>query len=149
MTTLMRDNQLKRVSFVSDFIIWFNFINFKLLLFFSQSRALFVNFRSLQTRFLQKNCNLQRDSIQTRIIGAEVERAEHLTTTIIAHIFFSFKQIMLSAVTGVRVRVAPKPLKQSLRHHICGPSYKASAIVNYVSRVVPDLKIPHFMTLEL
>ena len=29
-----------------------------------------------------------------------------------------------------------------------GQSYKASTIVNYDSRVVPDLKIPHIMTLE-
>ena len=29
-----------------------------------------------------------------------------------------------------------------------GQSYKASTIVNYNSRVVPDLKIPHIMTLE-
>ena len=30
----------------------------------------------------------------------------------------------------------------------CGQSYKASTIVNYDSRVVPDLKIPHVTTLE-
>ena len=30
----------------------------------------------------------------------------------------------------------------------CGQSYKASTIVNYYSRVVPDLKIPHITTLE-
>ena len=29
-----------------------------------------------------------------------------------------------------------------------GQSYKASMIVNYDSRVVPDLKIPHITTLE-
>ena len=32
---------------------------------------------------------------------------------------------------------------------VCGQSYKASKIVIYDSRVVPDLKIPHIMTLEL
>ena len=32
---------------------------------------------------------------------------------------------------------------------ISGQSYKASAIVIYDSRVVPDLKIPHITTLEL
>ena len=31
----------------------------------------------------------------------------------------------------------------------CGQSYKASTIVNYDSRVVPDLKIPPIMTIEL
>ena len=31
---------------------------------------------------------------------------------------------------------------------ICGQSYKASTIVIYASRVVPDLKIPHITTLE-
>ena len=30
----------------------------------------------------------------------------------------------------------------------CGQSYKASMIVIYDSRVVPDLKIPHITTLE-
>ena len=30
-----------------------------------------------------------------------------------------------------------------------GQSYKASTIVIYDSRVVPDLKIPHITTLEL
>ena len=30
-----------------------------------------------------------------------------------------------------------------------GQSYKASTIVIYASRVVPDLKIPHITTLEL
>ena len=32
---------------------------------------------------------------------------------------------------------------------ICGQSYKASTLVIYDSRVVPDLKIPHITTLEL
>ena len=31
----------------------------------------------------------------------------------------------------------------------CGQSYKASTIVIYDSRVVPDLKIPHITTLKL
>ena len=31
----------------------------------------------------------------------------------------------------------------------CGESYKGSTIVNYDSRVVPDLKIPHITTLGL
>ena len=31
----------------------------------------------------------------------------------------------------------------------CGQSYKGSTIVNYDSRVVPDLKIPQIMTLVL
>ena len=30
-----------------------------------------------------------------------------------------------------------------------GQSYKASTIVNYDSRVIPDLKIPHITTMEL
>ena len=30
----------------------------------------------------------------------------------------------------------------------CGQSYKASTIVIYDSRIVPDLKIPHIATLE-
>ena len=30
----------------------------------------------------------------------------------------------------------------------CGQSYKASTIINYDSRVVPDWKIPHITTLE-
>ena len=29
-----------------------------------------------------------------------------------------------------------------------GKSYKPSMIVNYDSRVIPDLKIPHIMSLE-
>ena len=33
-------------------------------------------------------------------------------------------------------------------HLICGQSYKASMIVIYASRVVPDLKIPHITMLE-
>ena len=32
--------------------------------------------------------------------------------------------------------------------YTCGQSYKASTIVIYDSRVVPDLKIPHITTLE-
>ena len=32
--------------------------------------------------------------------------------------------------------------------HHCGQSYKGSMIVIYDTRVVPDLKIPHIMTLE-
>ena len=31
----------------------------------------------------------------------------------------------------------------------CGQSYKGSTIVNYDSRVVPDWKKPHTMTLKL
>ena len=30
----------------------------------------------------------------------------------------------------------------------CGQSYKHFTLVNYESRVVPDWKIPHIMTLE-
>ena len=30
----------------------------------------------------------------------------------------------------------------------CGQSYKASTIIIYNARVVPDLKIPHIMTLD-
>ena len=37
---------------------------------------------------------------------------------------------------------------QSLLFKTCGQSYKASTIVIYASRVVPDLKIPHITTLE-
>ena len=33
--------------------------------------------------------------------------------------------------------------------NISGQSYKASTIIIYDSRVVPDLKIPHITTLEL
>ena len=33
-------------------------------------------------------------------------------------------------------------------NHYCGQSYKASMIINYNSRVVPDLKIPRITTLE-
>ena len=32
---------------------------------------------------------------------------------------------------------------------LSGQSYKATTIVNYDSRVLPDLKIPHITTLEL
>ena len=35
-----------------------------------------------------------------------------------------------------------------LSGEICGQSYKASTIVIYDSRVVPDWKIPHITTLE-
>ena len=31
----------------------------------------------------------------------------------------------------------------------CGQSYKASTIINYNSRVIPDLKIHYIITLEL
>ena len=31
----------------------------------------------------------------------------------------------------------------------CGQSYKHFTIINYDSRVVPDLKLPHITTLEL
>ena len=37
---------------------------------------------------------------------------------------------------------------QSSFPHICGQSFKHFTLVNYNSRVVPDLKIPHIMTLE-
>ena len=37
---------------------------------------------------------------------------------------------------------------QRLDHVTSGQSYKASTIVIYNSRVVPDLKIPHITTLE-
>ena len=37
----------------------------------------------------------------------------------------------------------------SSRNQICGQSYKASMIVIYDSRFVPDLKIPHITTLDL
>ena len=33
--------------------------------------------------------------------------------------------------------------------NICGKSFKASMIVIYNSRVIPDLKIPHILTLDL
>ena len=36
----------------------------------------------------------------------------------------------------------------SLSCQTCGQSYKASTIVIYDSRVVPDLKISHITTLE-
>ena len=53
----------------------------------------------------------------------------------------------------------PWPLDQSFlpnlckkafmkRKLTCGQYYKASTIINYDSRVVPDLKIPHITTLE-
>ena len=32
--------------------------------------------------------------------------------------------------------------------NISGQSYKHFTIVNYDSRVIPDLKLPHIMTLE-
>ena len=32
--------------------------------------------------------------------------------------------------------------------HFSGQSYKASTIIIYASRVVPDLKLPHITTLE-
>ena len=39
-------------------------------------------------------------------------------------------------------------LAEARVHELCGQSYKASMIVNYDSRVIPDLKIPHITTLE-
>ena len=39
-------------------------------------------------------------------------------------------------------------LVSSYNHLTSGQSYKASTIVNYDSRVVPDWKIPHITTLE-
>ena len=36
----------------------------------------------------------------------------------------------------------------NLNADLCGQSYKASTIVIYDSRVVPDLKIPHITTLD-
>ena len=38
-------------------------------------------------------------------------------------------------------------LKVRWANDISGQSYKGSTIVNYNSRVIPDLKIPHIMTL--
>ena len=38
--------------------------------------------------------------------------------------------------------------KSWTRNTSSGQSYKASMIINYDSGVVPDLKIPHFTTLE-
>ena len=37
---------------------------------------------------------------------------------------------------------------QLVKIYTSGQSYKASTIVIYASRVVPDLKIPHITTLE-
>ena len=42
-----------------------------------------------------------------------------------------------------------KIMDRTGKHRLtCGQSYKASTIVIYDSRVVPDLKIPHITTLE-
>ena len=38
--------------------------------------------------------------------------------------------------------------KTSIFCQISSQSYKASTIINYNSRVVPDWKIPHILTLE-
>ena len=38
---------------------------------------------------------------------------------------------------------------EKVRVHHSGQSYKGSTIVNYDSRVIPDLKIPHITTLGL
>ena len=47
----------------------------------------------------------------------------------------------------------PQPLVQKIKmkiqlSSISGQSYKASMLVKYDSRVVPDWKIPHIMTIE-
>ena len=52
-------------------------------------------------------------------------------------------------VTRQNARFKPTSPKKSVDGGaISGQSYKASTIVNYDSRVVPDLKIPHITTLE-
>ena len=51
-------------------------------------------------------------------------------------------------ITNIASILPCTPRKQSL-DVLSGQSYKASTIVIYASRVVPDLKIPHITTLEL
>ena len=38
--------------------------------------------------------------------------------------------------------------QQTRDHYYCGQSYTHFTIVNYDSTVVPDLKVPHIITLE-
>ena len=50
-------------------------------------------------------------------------------------------------VCKIRIPGSPKIGSTMLVTKISGQAYKGSTIVNYDSRVVPDLKIPHITTL--
>ena len=71
----------------------------------------------------------------------------------IIHISFSFENAVFQnsaksfqKFTLLALRnLLPKASENSL---ICGQSYKAPTIVIYDSRVIPDLKLPHIMTIE-
>ena len=54
--------------------------------------------------------------------------------------------------TNLVLRVEPLDIRtqvSSKYHYTSGQYYKSTTIVNYDSRVVPDLKIPTIKTLEL
>ena len=82
-----------------------------------------------------------------------------VTTTLESYI--TILRCFIRVTTGADNIPYPDPLAQMLNaraiilaecivtDHFCGQSYKASTIVIYDSRVVPDLKIPHIMILEL
>ena len=54
-----------------------------------------------------------------------------------------------SSVFPVKFEPLDNHLPTLLVRDTCDQSYKASTIVNYDSRVVPEWKIPHSTTLEL
>ena len=63
------------------------------------------------------------------------------------------RQIMLrwflSTMTGQKILTSDHNAVNGKTIGSCGQSYKHFVIINYDSRVVPDLKLPHITTLEL
>ena len=64
--------------------------------------------------------------------------------------YLLFSETFAEAFLILLTSFSPETAKTtSTREKICsGQSYKASTIVIYDSRVIPDLKIPHITTLE-
>ena len=70
-----------------------------------------------------------------------------LSKTISFNFLLLFKlPCLFVSVGGGNLDFLPKKLYNIT---FCGQSYKASTIIIYDSRVIPDWKIPHIMTLEL
>ena len=58
-----------------------------------------------------------------------------------------FRPLFLFLFISVQLKVNKTADDCNRNTDLCGQSYKACTIVNYDSRVVPDLKIPHITTL--
>ena len=65
-----------------------------------------------------------------------------ITVSVSLYGWIGFYQNMLLIVYSHADESSPVKLETS------GQPYKASTIINYDSRVVPDLKIPHIMNLD-